>query len=508
MSAPNPAANPGANPADSRADGRKIQMSPLGLPGQAKLSPDEEIKSLRDKLNIISAAVQLGREAFHKTGLEAFGVHIVNNSRALVPFDRSCLIDRIRPRSPKLLAVTGQSHVEPKSEYGLDIGKILLVLGDIQKTTVVTEELLREKQASDAVLAAFVNLRGDSKDHMLVLTPLARPGARNQDCRFIWCMEFFKASQPIYVGLASLLGQHYGEALWYIHDSRHRHWRQWLGHHRITPMRIFIVLMLIFAVLMFTVRINQNISAEFELAPTDKAILYAPFGGTLRESKVVSGDSVAQGTTVLRYDTDEIAFKKLESEREIEKLKVELSVLERTAFTDMEARARVPLIKAAIACKQVDVEKAAWYISKQDIRSPRNGVAVISPKEEFAGRSVQAGERLCEIIPKGEKDDGMVAEIYVIEGSASIIPHISGIHLYLHSRPEEAIPATLVDVSPRAVLNDQKQYCYRVRANLGTRTPEMIYGMKGIARVQGERMLLGYYLFRSTILWWRQKTSL
>jgi hypothetical protein len=35
-------------------------------------------------------------------------------------------------------------------------------------------------------------------------------------------------------------------------------------------------------------------------------------------------------------------------------------------------------------------------------------------------------------------------------------------------------------------------------------TPNFIYGMRGVARVKGREVSLGYYLFRNLILAWRK----
>ena len=52
-----------------------------------------EIRSLKGKLNVLSTVMRLGNEAFRRHGLGGLGLHIVNNSRLLVRFDRSALID-------------------------------------------------------------------------------------------------------------------------------------------------------------------------------------------------------------------------------------------------------------------------------------------------------------------------------------------------------------------------------------------------------------------------------
>ncbi|MPN59866.1 hypothetical protein SDC9_207588 [bioreactor metagenome] len=79
------------------------------------------------------------------------------------------------------------------------------------------------------------------------------------------------------------------------------------------------------------------------------------------------------------------------------------------------------------------------------------------------------------------------------------------ITLYLHARPEKPIPARIVAVSPRPILTERKLYCYMIRVQPESGDPlELRDGMRGIAKISGETVSLGYYLFRNLILRYRQ----
>ena len=52
----------------------------------------QEISELKNKLHIFSAVMRLTKDAFACKDLTALGIHIVNNSRILLQFDRSVLL--------------------------------------------------------------------------------------------------------------------------------------------------------------------------------------------------------------------------------------------------------------------------------------------------------------------------------------------------------------------------------------------------------------------------------
>ncbi len=62
----------------------------------------------------------------------------------------------------------------------------------------------------------------------------------------------------------------------------------------------------------------------------------------------------------------------------------------------------------------------------------------------------------------------------------------------------------IVSISPKPILTDKRQFCYIIELELPENNPAFVYGMRGVARVKGRRVSLGYYLFRNLILWWRR----
>ena len=52
-------------------------------------------------------------------------------------------------------------------------------------------------------------------------------------------------------------------------------------------------------------------------------------------------------------------------------------------------------------------------------------------------------------------------------------------------------------------LTEQKTFCYKVRVRLPDDSAGLRYGMRGIARLSGGNVSLGYRLFKSVVLYFR-----
>ena len=62
----------------------------------------------------------------------------------------------------------------------------------------------------------------------------------------------------------------------------------------------------------------------------------------------------------------------------------------------------------------------------------------------------------------------------------------------------------MISISPKPVLTELGRYCYVVKMELTSKDIKLMPGLRGIARVEGEKVSLGYYLFKNVILWWRK----
>lgn len=455
-----------------------------------------EIRALKGKVNVLSTVLRLGNEAFRRNGLDGLAIHIVNNSRLLARYDRSAIID-FRFGRPKVIAAMGQAEADNNTEYSLNLIKIAPLLTGLTEKLLLTEESLRQLNADAEALEALAFLQSSASTVYAI--PMRDPIGGPEAPLMVWIVEFVQEPPAGTDSILQLLAESYNAALWSCLYSRRR-MRQlfWVGGRMLSPGRIFLLLLAIFALAMVLGRVRQNVAADFEVVPLEKEILYAPFEGTISRVFFRNGATVKSGDTIMKYNTEELEFRLADATASFNEISAKLDLVRRQAFTDNARLGEIKLLSIQKDKESINIEKMKWYLEKSAIRAGRNGVLVIDDDERWEGKAVRTGDHLAEIYPPGQ----IIAAVMLNEKDASVLGQGMSISLYLHTRPEAPLDGKLISISPKPLLQKNNQYCYVIRIALNNRN--LIFGMRGVARVSGPRVSLGYYLFRNLVLWWRK----
>ena len=460
-------------------------------------NPQQENAELKARLHAFAAIMRLGRDAFEQPDLPAAAVHIVNNSRTLLAYESSSLAD-LRG-NPSLLAEYAQVEVKQHTEYAADV-KILCRSVDLSGGAVELNEgneAFRKLPAK--ARGAFSRLAGEGGSLLLVPLRSARFRSSAKD-PFVWLMTF-KGAIPPHVGATiPLLASDYGNALW-SHTPRGgaRLLLKWLR--KITLIRILLLLLAVFVVAMFTVDVEHTVSAEFVVRPDAEYNSYAWFDCVVKNCFFNDGDAVKAGDRILEYDTDRMRFQLAASEAAFKEANAEYEQVLKASFTDRENLGRLKVLAFKRDSAKVAIEEAKWYLAHSVVTAPVSGILAIAEgsADKLAGRALRLGEKQFDIL----SDKGMIAEIMVNEKDASVLEGNPRITLFLHTRPELPIPVKILSSRFYPELTEQNIYSYNVKAEMENNVPGLRFGMRGVARVTGEKVKLGYYLFRSLVLWYR-----
>lgn len=462
------------------------------------MAESNEVKALKGKLTVLSGVLRLGHEAFRRRGATALGWHIVNNSRLVVRFDRSALVD-MRGGRPRMVAAMGQAESNGNTEYALSLLRLCTFLGSrLSERTLVDETVLGGYEAPESVLEAFRYISSSMKACMVI--PLREPESDDPDRLFLWVVEFAQEMPPNVESVIQLLAESYNDALWSSINYRKRLFNGWFQRgKRFTPGRLAALFAVVFVLALFVKDVNQNIAAEFEVVPMDKEICYAPFEGVVERVLKKSGEVVAAGDALMEYATEELKFKLADAQKTYDEITAKLDLVRGHSFTDNSKLGEAKLLELNKQKEAINIEKMRWYLERSRILSGRSGVFVVEDEERWEGKAVRAGELLCEVYDPSR----IIAKVLVNEKDASVLEKGMGISLYLHTRPESALEVVKVlGVSPKPVLQKNGQFCYIVKVELASR--ELKFGMRGVARVSGPVVSLGNYLFRNLVLWWRR----
>lgn len=466
----------------------------------SSMKPNGKTSDAERRLKLMSMVARLGHEAFAKGGVDAVVHHILNNSRSLAPYDQSCLID-FRSSRPVIAGVMGQSKVNGNSEYCVNIRRLVSSLRGLESPIILTADALDNHGAPEEAKRVLTENFGE--DQIMVL-PLRHPDARHGET-FLWLVHVRNQSAPLdaVLNLFHLLARHYAEALWYrLERGGPLRRAVKVGPLRrvLSPRTALAVLLAAFIVALFVHRVPLKAVSRFEIVPESKEIVYAPYGGTIAEVDAVSGERVISGDVLLKYDTEEILYDKAFAQKRLAEILAELDLAKTQSFRDVEMRGRIKILDLRRQQQENKIEKNQWFLDKSVVRATAAGTVLIDDKDVLIGKKIEAGDKLCEIL----SNDNPLAEIRLNEKDAIVLGDTLSVALYPHVAPETKVQTKVISISPVPFLSEHGAFCYRIKLKPLNDRDKLFNGMRGVANLHGKKVSLGYYLFRSLLVWWRK----
>ena len=453
----------------------------------------QENQELKARLHAFAAILRLGRDAFAAADLTAAGVHIVNNSKTLLAYSRSVLVD-LRG-NPRILAEFAQPEVNQHTAYAQAILRLSreIAIGDGPQE--VSADTPPQGKLSARGEAAWHELTEEGRRLMIVpLRASSVPLSAKEP--FLWILEYPEAVPQHVSATLALLSSDYGGALWLNTPRKGGGFGRWLR--KITAMRIFLLLVLAFLISLFVVNVEHTVSAEFVIRPKAVFSSYAWFDCVVKKCAVQDGDTVKKGDVILHYDTDRMRFQLAAAQAAFQESNAEYEQETKASFTDRERLGRLKILALKREQAKIAIDEAKWYLAHSQVRAEVPGVVTLpeGSADKLEGRALRQGEKQFDIL----SGSGMIAEIMVNEKDASVLENPPKVLLFLHTRPELPIQVKIISERFYPELTEQNIYSYNLKAEMVGQVPDLRYGMRGVARVTGQKVKLGYYLFRSLVL--------
>lgn len=432
------------------------------------------------RLKTFAFILKYGHDLFALKNFAETAAAGINNAAGVLQFRSSALI-RISGKKFSVAAVSGAVNRQGGSRYD-------------EELCAFARQLVFEKEEHLLITAAsgIESSLLEEKRTFLVLKldlPEKDTGCGNT---FLWLLEYEHEVLPGMINTAKLLGASLAEALAFQLAGTMRPQRRFAGG-------VFwcIAAGVLLAALLL-IPVPENAAAQFALAAENITSGYAPFEGSVEKCLVQDGVPVKKNDPVLILDRSMLLYKLENARANLREIEAELALARQNAFTDQNKLAQADILEIRCSIARVAVSEAEHQLRQTTISAPADGVLSLQGgrAEQLAGKSVRTGEKLFEIFSSGN----MVAEIEVNERDASILQELQAVSLYLHTAPEKAIPAEIVEIARYPELTAQRTFCYKVRCRILSDVRELRYGMRGVARLSGRRTALGYMLFKSLIL--------
>lgn len=443
---------------------------------------NDRIQELNARIKTFAVMLKFGHDLFNAPGFDDAAVMAVNNTHILLNY-KSASLAEVSGGKGRIIAQYAQPSTNPHSRLAVLQSELCAKLELNGKPQEFSGEAL-PAELSGSVYYAL---------------PLLPPASLSQqDFRFIWLLEY-ENEVPAYVRTsAGLLSTTIAEALYFHRLNRNAGWR-FERHFSIRKM-VWLLLLLLVCGSMF-LKVPESTNAEFILKAPEISSAYAWFDGPIAKCRKQDGSIVKKGDVIAEYDTSALQYRLSAAQNAVKEIEAELELERRSSFTERERLGKLKLLETRLETARITVEEAQWYLAHSKLTAPADGILALADgrAEMLTGKAVRTGDRIFDIYG----GSGMTAEIPVNERDSSILLKNPSATLFLYTAPEQAIPVRILEIAQYPELTEQRTYCYTVRAELPAQMTHLRYGMRGIAKLTGERVSLGYHLFKNAVLYFR-----
>ncbi|MFJ4347299.1 efflux RND transporter periplasmic adaptor subunit [Pseudomonas sp. NPDC089401] len=418
----------------------------------------------------------LERQARQAGSTEQLAFAMVNDGQVLFGFRHAALLI-----AGKVRALTGISVVEANAPF---VAFVERAAGKLQAAGIAGPVKVSQLDAQ-----ALADWQALSAGQAFWLPLLDRQGSAFGG---LWLARehAFNASEQ---ALLAQLGEAYAHA-WQALDPV-RPWRL-----RWPRKRLLAVLGM--ALLVLLVPVRQSVLAPAEVVPRGGWVVAAPLDGVVAEFLVKPNQTVAAGELLVRFDATTLKAQADVAERALGVAEAEHKASTQRAFSDAESSARLDLLAARVEQKRAELEYARQLLARSEIRAERAGIAVFADAERWTGKPVQTGERLMQLADPAQAELRMELPV----GDAIALQTGAEVALFLDSDPLHRHQATLERAAYEAQATAAGQLAYRLDAAFSDTPPRI--GLRGTAKLYGERAPLAYYLLRKPLAALRQGLGL
>lgn len=435
-----------------------------------------EIDPIQRQLQGLALLLQIQRQARSAEDRSALGFTMVNETRLLIPYRQAAIwIDGPIAEIP---AVSGVAITDNNAPY-----------------------IVWLKQTAEALVAqqspqVFQFTAPDIPEHLASTWSdwcapygLSMPlGAGEQS---LGMMLFFRDQvwQDAEIALLQELLDAYSHA-WYALRGRNFGWK---SLKKVQRRWLWLAL-----VLLFPVRIS--VLSPAEITPVNPTVIRAPLDGVVDTFFVQPNQPVATGDLLVSIENTDISNRLDVARKSLAVAEAEYRSNFQMAVLDNKNKSELAVLKSKIDQHIAETEFLEGQLARSEIHAPHAGVAIYSDPQDWIGKPVTTGEKLLQVADASKAELTMelpVADLVSLPEAAEVI-------MYLNSDPNNPLEGQLYSIAYQSELTHDNVLAYRLKAHLNQQDTQPRIGLRGTAKIYGERVTLFYFMFRKPLAAFRQ----
>lgn len=253
------------------------------------------------------------------------------------------------------------------------------------------------------------------------------------------------------------------------------------------------------AVLVCAIPVRLTVLAPAELVPSQPSVVRAPLEGVIGSFAVKPNQTVMAGQVLFSFEDAPLQSRLEVARQALAGAEAEYRQAAQLALSDSKSKSQLAMLTAKTEERRAEVGYLSGQLERASVLAPQDGIVLLDDPAEWIGRPVTVGERILRVATPGDVE----VEAWLALGDA--VPFADGAPatLYLNASPLDPVKARLRYVAHDAVQRPDGSYAYRVRARLDGASAHRV-GLKGTAKLAGERVPLLYWIVRRPLAAIRQ----
>jgi hypothetical protein len=241
--------------------------------------------------------------------------------------------------------------------------------------------------------------------------------------------------------------------------------------------------------------VRQSTLASAEVISGHPALVRAPFDGVVDEVLVEPNQPVAAGQPLFALDETRLLNRLEVARKAREVAEAEYRQTAQQAVLDPRARAQLATLKGRLDEATADLAYIDSLFGRLHVTAPRAGLAIFDAKSDWIGKPVAIGEK---VMTLAEPTD-VALEMHLPVKDAIALKPGDEVLLFLNFSPDRPIPALLESQSYKASPSPEGTLAYRLKGQFERYDPSLRIGLKGTAKIYGERAPLAFHVLRRPI---------
>ncbi|SFA89076.1 efflux RND transporter periplasmic adaptor subunit [Azotobacter beijerinckii] len=220
----------------------------------------------------------------------------------------------------------------------------------------------------------------------------------------------------------------------------------------------------------------------------------APSEGVVKTFHVQPNQPVQQGQPLFSLDDTTLRNRREIALQAIAVARADALAAGQKAFDDQQSKAELATLQGRVREREAELRYLEESLARLNVNAAHPGVFVLGDLNDWIGKPVVTGERIAQLADPNELGVMVwlpVADAIALEAGAPI-------RVYLQTSPLSPLDAKLEQTSYQAILSPEGIASYRVRGRLAAGQSSHI-GLRGVAKVYGERRPLVYWVLRRPV---------